>query len=275
MLCYYHDDLDGRCAAAIVRRAMGGGRFIAADYRRSIPLPPLATGETVVVVDYFPDPHAMQSLRQRAQRLIWIDHHASSMACRAYAGLEGRREEGRAACELVWEYFYPQQPLPRSVSLAADRDVWTWHYGEETASFCEGIRLIPHGPEDTVWQELLAGDRPTLETILREGAVCRRYQLALAVAFVERYGFETEFEGYRCFAANLNLFGSDVFGERFDRYEICISFTYDGFRYHITLYSQQTDVLPLAVRHGGGGHHGAAGFSRDRLPFAAASANMA
>ncbi len=271
MLCYYHDDLDGRCAAAIACRAMGGGRFIAANYQHSIPLPPLATEETVVVVDYLPDTAAMESLRQRAHRLIWIDHHASSIARPEYAALEGLREDGRAACELAWEYFYPQHALPRAVMLAADRDVWTWRYGEETAAFCEGIRLLPHHPEDAVWRELLAGDRMTLETILRDGAVCRRYGLALANEIVEKYGFETEFEGHRCFAANLTLFGSDVFGERVARYEICIAFVYDGSRYKVTLYSQDTDVLPLAVRHGGGGHRGAAGFSCDCLPFAGAT----
>ncbi len=267
MLCYYHDDLDGRCAAAIVLRAEGGGRFVAADYRKPIPLLPVATGETVVVVDYLPAPESMESLRRHADRLIWIDHHASSLANDEYGGLEGRREDGRAACELTWEFFYPQQPVPRAVSLTADRDVWTWRYGEETASFYEGMRLLPHHPEAPVWRKLLANNRSTMETILRDGRVCRRYQLAVATEFIEKYGFETTLDGYRCYAANLNLFGSEVFGERFDRYAICVCFVYDGNRYNVTLYSKHADVLPIAERYGGGGHRQAAGFSCDRLPF--------
>ncbi len=267
MLCYYHDDLDGRCSAAIVRSAEGDGRFVAADYRRPIPRLPIETGETVVVVDYLPAPESMASLRRRATRLIWIDHHASSLANDEYAGLDGLRQDGRAACELTWDFFCPQKTVPRAVSLTADRDIWTWRYGEETASFCEGIRLLPHHPEAPVWTKLLADDRRTLAAILREGRVCRRYQLAVATEFIEKYGFETTLDGDRCYAANLNLFGSEVFGQRYERYPICATFVHDGNRYNVTLYSKNVDVLPIAVRYGGGGHRQAAGFSCERLPF--------
>lgn len=267
MLCYYHDDLDGRCSAAIVGRAIRGARFVAADYRRPIPRHPVDAGETVVIVDYLPADDAMRWLRERAARLIWIDHHASSLAREEYADLEGRREEGRAACELTWEFFYPGKPLPRAVQLTGDRDVWTWRYGEETASFCEGIRLVAHHPEAPVWDALLEDCRPTLDAIVKDGHVCRRYQLAVATEFIEKYGFETTLDGYRCYAANLNLFGSEIFGRRYARYPVCMTFVNDGHRYHVTLYSQDTDVLPMAARRGGGGHRQAAGFSCRDLPF--------
>ncbi len=268
MLCFYHDDLDGRCAAAIAHRAMGKGRFIAAHYHRRVATAAVKTGETVIIVDYSMPPDAMKIMRRRAGRLIWIDHHASALASGAGDDLEGYRESGRAACELAWRFFFPDFPLPRAVCLTADRDVWTWRYGEETAAFCEGIRLEPHHPEAAVWRDLLADDRSVLCKITRDGRICRRYQRALAAEFVGKYGFEAELEGHRCYAVNFNAFGSDVFGEYYQRYPICVCFVFDGNRYNVTLYSQNMDVLPIALRFGGGGHRRAAGFGCEELPFA-------
>ncbi len=268
MLCFYHDDLDGRCAAAIVGRTATDVRFVAVDYRRPVPLNAVVPGETLIILDYTPAPDALRALRRQAGRVVWIDHHASTIDDPANADLEGHREVGRAACELTWQYFYPDKALPRAVQLTGDRDVWTWRYGEETAAFCEGIRLTPHDPQALIWKDLLDGQQKTLDVVLREGAVCRRYQRALAAEFIAKYGFETELDGQRCYAANFKEFGSDIFGERFDRYPICLCFVFDGSRFSVSLYSRHSDVLPIALRRGGGGHHQAAGFVCDRLPFA-------
>lgn len=267
MLCFYHDDLDGRCAAAIVGRHACETRYMPAGYHWPLPVGSVTDGETVVVVDFTPSPSDFDDLRRRAGRVVWIDHHASSIERADLVDLPGLREIGRAACELAWQFYFPEQDTPRAVQLAADRDVWAWKYAEQTAAFCEGIRLEPHDPGAEIWHDLLGNNPVRLQSVINQGHVCRRYQKALAAEFVAAYGFETELDGHRGYAANLNMFGSDVFGDRFDQYDICIAFVFTGKLFKITMYSREIDVLPIARRFGGGGHHGAAGFTCKALPF--------
>jgi nanoRNase/pAp phosphatase (c-di-AMP/oligoRNAs hydrolase) len=83
-----------------------------------------------------------------------------------------------------------------------------------------------------------------------------------------KLGFETEFEGAKCFAVNLGHCNSDYF-KSLPRgvYDIFVPFVFDGERYTVSLYSKTIDVSEIAKKHGGGGHRGAAGFVCAELPF--------
>ena len=63
------------------------------------------------------------------------------------------------------------------------------------------------------------------------------------------------------------MFGSAVFGERMDKYDICMAFEFDGAKWVIGLYSKTIDVAEIAKKHGGGGHTNAAGFICAIPPF--------
>ena len=65
------------------------------------------------------------------------------------------------------------------------------------------------------------------------------------------------------------MFGSEAFGDRMKNYDICLSFAYLGDSWTVGLYSDDKgiDVGKIAVKYGGGGHKGAAGFVSNNLPF--------
>ena len=63
------------------------------------------------------------------------------------------------------------------------------------------------------------------------------------------------------------MFGSLVYGDKIDQYDMCISFEYNGDTWNIGLYSTKIDVGEIAEEFGGGGHKGAAGFIVKKLPF--------
>jgi oligoribonuclease NrnB/cAMP/cGMP phosphodiesterase (DHH superfamily) len=83
-----------------------------------------------------------------------------------------------------------------------------------------------------------------------------------------KLGFETEFEGMKCFAVNLGLCTSDYFkslpnGE----YDVLMPFVFDGNQFIVSMYSTTVDVSEIVKKYGGGGNKGASGFQCYDLPF--------
>ena len=95
---------------------------------------------------------------------------------------------------------------------------------------------------------------------LEQGRICIKYRDNVCSDYVKSYGFECEFENYKCFALGLYMFGSEAFGELMNKYDICISFEFTGKKWIISLYSKTVDVSLIAKMYGGGGHTGASGF---------------
>lgn len=266
--CFHHDDLDGRCAAAIVRRRHPDVRCVEMDYGREPDLAAPQAGETLYIVDYVPEPVALRAWLARGCQVIWIDHHLTSIERAEFTAVPGLRTTDDAACVLTWRFLFPADPLPHAVRLVADKDTWTWRFGEETARFNEGMRLRDSAPTSAVWAALFAGDAALLETIGAEGAIGIRYRQAFSADYCRRFGFETLFEGHRAFAVGLSGYGSHVFGDRLSQCDLGICFEFDGRSWAISLYSTHVDVRAIAERHGGGGHPRAAGFTCASLPEA-------
>jgi len=81
-------------------------------------------------------------------------------------------------------------------------------------------------------------------------------------------GFESEFEGAKCFAVNLGRCNSEYFKSiPVGKYDVLMPFVFDGDQYTVSLYSPTIDVSEIAKKHGGGGHKGASGFQCKELPF--------
>jgi oligoribonuclease NrnB/cAMP/cGMP phosphodiesterase (DHH superfamily) len=267
MICFHHNDLDGRCSAAVALRACPGGRSVEVSYNRLVPVDQTEPGEKVVIVDYTVPVEAMAALLERTRDITWIDHHRSALRVRYPVKLPGVLDMNKAACELTWNYFFPGRPVPEAVLLTADRDIWTWRFGRRTACFNEGMRLRDHQPNAALWDRLLADDAALMTEIQEQGGICLQYRDALCADYVRQFGFETEFEGHRGIAVALQYFGSDTFGPLMAGYDLGITFAYTGEGWAVSLFSREVDVGRLAEKHGGGGHRLAAGFVCQTLPF--------
>ena len=83
---------------------------------------------------------------------------------------------------------------------------------------------------------------------------------------LNKYGFETVFEGHRCLAINQKD-NSEIFADKRTMYPLCVIFQTDGKRWYYTVYSSDPhiDCSLIAARYGGGGHKGAAGFVTKEL----------
>ncbi|MBN1264808.1 MAG: hypothetical protein JXA25_04895 [Anaerolineales bacterium] len=263
-LCLYHNDQDGCCAAAIVRRRFGHDvKLIPIDYGYPLPWEELDAAERVYIVDFSLPLEEMLRIQQHAE-LIWIDHHKSSLLALESLETFGLRAMDRAGCVLTWQTFYPEIPIPRPVMYIGERDIWSFQH-EDTKPFCEGVyQQDPDPINDALWVPLLDDDEMLVAQYVEEGRLLLKARLREIQRKIDNYGFEVVFEGYRTLAINAR--GTGEIGEyvRSLGYEICYAFYQtrrDGeLITGVTLYSDQVDVSRVAERFGGGGHEGASGF---------------
>jgi oligoribonuclease NrnB/cAMP/cGMP phosphodiesterase (DHH superfamily) len=276
-LCLYHDDPDGRCAAAIVRRAVGANlKLHALEIGDPVPWEEAERSDLVVLVDYSLTLEAMKRL-QSSGGFIWVDHHKSALKelGEAMMNVPGERSLDAAACELAWRTFFPGVALPQAVALIGDRDIWRMAL-PGTRQFGEGIYQEDMDPaNDALWGPLLDDDKKLVSELTERGRLLYQVRLAGIVDRVDRYGFDTNFEGYR--ARAINDRGSGDMGEYIRQQGYELGYCYieamrDGELLTIvTLYSDAVDVSEIARKYGGGGHKGAAGFQfkRSDRPFPA------
>lgn len=278
MICFHHNDLDGRCAAAIVRlwneqNAPEPIVFVELDYKDRVPVERIQPNDFVTIVDFSFKPEVMAQVLAKTERVHWCDHHKTAAGYDYGRELDGFRDftdKGLAGCECTWRHFFPNAPVPRAVTLTGDRDAWRWEHGTDTAWFNQAMKIRGQSPESSTWEMLLRNTPESsalLALILKDGAACVAFRDSFCKDYANSYGFETEFDGYKAFAMGLYMFGSEAFGDHFKQFPLCLSFVFTGRQWTVGLYSETIDVGEIARKHGGGGHKGAAGFVCDELPF--------
>lgn len=271
MKIYHHNDLDGRCAAAIAWRSGDCRRdqsceTIEVDYKDEIRVDLIQENEKIVIVDFSFKPEVMKKVCEKTKEIIWLDHHKTAFEYKYDCEIDGIRDEKWAGCELAWLYFAGEiEDMPNSVKLIGDRDKWAWKY-PDTANFNQGIKLYDVSPKSDLWEDLLFKEKLSPK-IIEDGKTCIKFRDNFCADYTKSYGFETEFAGYKAFAIGIYMFGSEAFGKRIKEYPLCLSFEFDGKKWIIGLYSETIDVSEIAKANGGGGHKGAAGFVVDSLPF--------
>lgn len=280
MKCFHHNDLDGRCAAAIVkyaRQGMVSSNFIEMDYKDPFPFGKIEKDEKVYIVDFSLKPNVMNKLLEITETIIWIDHHKTAIEYeplynKDIHGYRNGIEKGPSGCELTWRHIFPGQEMPRAVQLVGDRDSWRWEFGDETKHFNLGLEIQDTSPCSDVWVTLIEEGNTIrgegfLYHVINDGKTCLAFRDNFCKDYIKSYGWEIIFEGHKCFACGIYRFGSEKFGDLIDKYDICLSFEYLGSNWIVGLYSKTVDVSRIAKKYGGGGHVGAAGFTSDSLPF--------
>ena len=272
MICIYHNDLDGKCAAAIVAKKFNGMNerllFLKMDYKDHLELEKIGVVEDVIIVDFSFNPEMMDLLTSHtAGEITWIDHHvtAKDFPYQYLSGLRNFGEKDSAGCELTWEYFLLDDKVPLAVQLIGDYDKWALKLSD-SKSFYEGMKLVPNEPSSSIWEKLFY-DNANCKRIIQMGKVAILYQDNYCENLCKSFGYKTELDGIKAYACNQYMFGSGGFGKRFHEYPICIAYIHDGEKFMVSLYSETVDVGQIAKRHGGGGHKGASGFICEELPF--------
>lgn len=301
-VCIYHSiDLDGWMSAAIVKHwsnqpAKEGehicGIFDFIGYNYGQPIPDLSEYDKVIMVDIsFPKGDMEKLFDKLESNFIWNDHHKSAINMMFLEGDRsihplGLQQTDYAACELTWQYFFPNETMPEIVRLLGRYDCFG-HKGtnEEqiVLEFQYGARSIISNYEEAC-NHLLAELNPlqgynVISNILGYGQSIYQY-LCTEAKQSYKNGFEITFKKpiqesgdllnntpsmYKFICINKERFNPINFGIDYhkDGYDGCACFhrTNDG-KWAFSLYNDNglVDCSVIAKRYGGGGHKGAAGF---------------
>jgi hypothetical protein len=275
MKCFYHEsDFDGQCSAAIVRYAFPDCKPMPITHGNIFPLDVIQPGETIYMVDFSLPMDLMLRLSQVSE-FIWIDHHKSAIQEAEEIGFDPRgvRKIGHAACELTWQFLFPDAELPQAVYLLGRCDVWDLEAHPAILPFQFGMGLEDTNPASALWPKLFAPGGAILENrIIRQGKVIGQYRSRENEKRARSCSFETNLQGVRAVAINAGLTNAAVFNGVWDpsRHDLMVTFCWMSKRvWRVTLYSEKPDIdcSALARKFGGGGHRAAAGFECRDLPF--------
>lgn len=86
MKCFYHLDLDGKCAGYLVwhyaclrEEDEKPENFIKINYGMEFPLNKIEKDERVFIVDFSIEPEDMRELLKITKNVVWIDHHKTTI----------------------------------------------------------------------------------------------------------------------------------------------------------------------------------------------------
>lgn len=279
MKVFYHNDLDGRCAAYQVMKRFEEEEpeFFEMDYNRKFPMDIIRKDEPVVIVDFSISPEEMKTLLTKTGDVTWIDHHKTAIEKylpfpEMETSLKGIRDTSYSGAFLAWLHYCgrPIPPdykeVPEYIRLVNDHDTWKFEYGNRTRYF--QLFMDTYYSEEW-WQGFaLCETESGLEKIIEHGKEIFNYQKLKNRKEAEQLSFLVLFEGHRFLAINKPGNSSileDLFDpEKHDAF-MCITMQPDK-RFKVSLYtSKNIDLAAIALRYGGGGHKQACGFYTDDI----------
>ena len=290
MKCFYHNDLDGRCAGSIIAKFTEDYNpedYFEVDYVMELPVYKVSDGEQVYFVDYSFKENTkivLETLINRGCDVIWIDHHTSSInLIEQYPELnsiKGIRRDKISGAALTHMYLYncEFEKLPYYIKLVSDYDCWLYKYEPDTTHFKLGVESESDNALDEVWINLAEHDNlyrlsggftervPMTQT--NKGKTIKQYIDQDNTYYREHFAYESEIAGHKCLVVNKKT-NSWVFGEKYNEYPLVMVWVFDGLKYTYSIFSSNKDIdcSKIAESYGGGGHKGAAGFSSDELLF--------
>lgn len=275
MICIYHSrDLDGYTSGFIVKRKYPDAVLIGYDYGQPIPWDKLPKGEPVIMIDVSLSMTDMLKLAMHSGDLTWIDHHISAINefnSRSWPGREMKAvlDNGIAACEIAWGYFFPNESMPEAIKLLGEYDTWRntdkKRWENQILPFQFGMRIHCSSPE-TFPINVLDHDisYEKVWDIIEQGNTVLKYQAQVNESQCKKASFEFNFEGLRAICLNGGGFNSDVFKSVYDpeKHDVMMPFQFNGQFWSISLYTthDHIDCSAITKLKGGGGHKKAAGF---------------
>lgn len=289
VVIHHNADYDGIFCREIARKFLPDATLIGWDYGDPTPGKGLLDGtEDLYMLDI-----SVADLMNHP-RLIWIDHHKSAMD-KYPAPFAGYRIDGVAACRLAWQWFthdhtdftvqcfgLPEKQAfidrrvnePLAVRLAGEYDIWDKR-DPDAELFQHGLRSEPL---DEYWPTLLSSGDGYLNgynvvtRLLQHGKGLQYAKNHENESIIKSAGFTLKFEGLTFLACNHARYNSHLFTAGLTpEHDACLGFSWRKDKWSVSLYhapgKEHHDLSLIAVKHGGGGHRGACGFTCAALPF--------
>jgi hypothetical protein len=195
---------------------------------------------------------SVEAMKEFDARLVWIDHHASSIASHPTT-IPGYRIDGVAACRLTFQWFLKQWRMstgmvwllpdktqfidrkvtePEAVRLAGEYDIWDKR-DPRADVFQFGLRSEPL---DEYWPTLLDQDSDgryrgfhIVTRLLGNGELLHRYQNEQNASVIKDLGFTFQWEGLTWLACNHARYNSHLFTAALrPEHDACFGFKFTG-----------------------------------------------
>ena len=252
---YHKGCPDGFGAAWAAWRALGEKAvYIPVAYKEPVPeLPPNAR---VLIIDFcYPRADCLK-LKESVASLQVLDHHKS--ATEEMTGIPWAKFDlAHSGAYLAWVHFHGEK-VPEFVLYLEDRDLWTFKlpFSKEVA-----VTVASYPYDFAIWNGLLERD---LQSLMVEGIAILRYQNQKIEEMCDRAVWK-EFDGHKVPVVNATTMFSEVANRLCEAHPYVPFAAYyfdrkDGKRQWGLRSPGRFDVTTVAVKRGGGGHPGAAGF---------------
>lgn len=276
-IIYHKRDFDGQCSGAIAAywHKQNNIEYTLLPFDYGEELPTLSDCNKIYMVDVTLQPAEKMIELNTSYNIFVIDHHKSWIESAEFNKIQGAGNIHKAACELTWEYFFPDIDTPEIVYLLGRYDIWDksdlifWNH--DILPFQMGMRLkdvdIQHNLKFWEWFFQHSNDETILEieNIIKDGNIILQYQKQQDKKTIDLYSFESEISGYKAICLNNTRFNSMVYESVWDPEKYDVMFAWvnvQGKRISCSLYTDKPgiDVSTIAKQFGGGGHKQAAGF---------------
>ena len=288
-LVYHRVDTDGVLSAMIMKskllEVLQFDEIELIGYNYGDPYPVFSVNsELVCMVDISFPSEMMISLKDMygSNRIIWIDHHVSAIKDSeefGYSDLSGLRRIGTGACELCWEWCFPDNTVPLVVQYSSAYDVW-----DKSRFPWENVLAVSYGFRNRYGVSLkeleqdinnLFSSDSIVYSLMNEGNIILKYLGKKWKSDVKNYSFKVKVGGlYNGICILGTEFSSNVFTSVFQDYDLYIVCNRKDLNtYGISMY-KEPDRIPefscadyMKQHYDGGGHRSAAGGKLGREQF--------
>lgn len=301
----YHASCSDGFGAAFAAWLLFGNeaQYIAVQYGK--PMPNIPTGEDIEVylVDFSYPTAEIEQLMSSRGKVVILDHHETARTELQSMEAEHKGEPHlirfdmtKSGAVMAWEYFFPNQPVPKFFLYLQDRDLWQWKL-ENSREVSDSIRSYPF--EFEKWQEVSGiravgrhtpNEESCITTLMQEGIGIRRltrqtvelaaknagwaiFQKSKEIVFQDEVGgLGPEFSIYWAAPAlNCTAFISETCEQMLvlhptAKFVVSYFDTNDGKRIWSLRSRPEFDCSIIAKHFGGGGHKQAAGFTQTLRP---------
>ncbi|MDQ5882698.1 MAG: hypothetical protein QG648_50 [Patescibacteria group bacterium] len=267
ILVFYHiKDNDGVGSAWVAwKKFKKQAQYFGIDYHYDLDFD--YHNKTIYFLDVHPNLEKINHLKQNNNRLILIDHHATSEK-QLHLYDDYKFDLSHSAAVLSFQYFFPQEKTPRLLKYIEDIDLWKFQvpFSREINNALEFL-----GNDFTKWNKIARELENThlRQKYLKIGKIITQYQDRLIEKLVSKAKL-VKMEGRIVLAVNSPILISEVGNAlALKKPPFAIVWSEINNKRWFSLRSDcSCDVSEIAEKYGGGGQRGAAAFFLERTePF--------
>ena len=256
IVIYHGECADGFTGAWVAHQKFHGEVNLHAALHGSSP--PELQDREVFLVDFAYPLQTMLEIREKARRLVVLDHHKTTAADLAgVEGIETTLDMNRSGSHIAWDYFFPNTAPPELLLYVEDQDL-----GKFSMPFSREVNeaMFAYSLNLAVWDRLMRTD---ISVLMHEGVILHRKLMQDLARLTPALTRRLLIGGYQVPAINLPFTLAPHAVEALCHGEPFAAGYWDTPRYRqfsLRSSAKGLDVSGIAREYGGGGHARSAGF---------------